>query len=304
MANIKELRVRIKSVTGINKITAAMEMVASMKLRKVQAKALSMRPYALELLNLIEHLAEFIGHDTEIPLFTHREIKTTGVFLISSDRGLCGAYNANVMACFHKLEKELLAKDPERKMKLYVYGKKGYSYLYRRGYEIERFFVDPPLDKAGFEAAKMVSNALVAAFRDGTIDEVQGIYTHFASVARFQPKVGPYLPASPRMREAARLEAEAGTAKPAASARPDYILEPNPEAILNLVIPRYLDTIIFDVMLESLASEHASRRMAMKGATDAAARMTKDLKKVYNRVRQETITKELLDIVGGANAVS
>ncbi len=288
MANIKELRIRIKSISGIKKITGAMEMVASMKLRKVQAKALSMRPYALELLNLIEHLAEFIGHDAEIPLFTHREIKTTGVFLITSDRGFCGAYNANVMARFHQLERELLAKDPERKLKLYVYGKKGYSYLYRRCYDIERFFVEPPLDKAGFEAARMVSNALVEAFGDGTVDEVHGIYTHFASVARFETKVGPYLPA---------------TAKPAATGKPDYILEPNPEAILNLVIPRYLDTIVFDAMLESLASEHASRRMAMKGATEAAGRMTTDLKKIYNRVRQETITRELLDIVGGANAV-
>ena len=288
MANIKELRIRIKSISGIKKITGAMEMVASMKLRKVQARALSMRPYALELLHLIEHLAEFIGHDAEIPLFTHREIKTTGVFLITSDRGFCGAYNASVMARFHQLEREVLAKDPERKLKLYVYGKKGYSYLYRRGYEIERFFVEPPLDKAGFEAAKMVSNALVEAFRDGAIDEVQAIYTHFASVARFETKAGRYLPA---------------TAKPASTGKPDYILEPDPETILNLVIPRYLDTIVFDSMLESLASEHASRRMAMKGATEAAGRMTKDLKKIYNRVRQETITRELLDIVGGANAV-
>ncbi len=288
MANIKELRIRIKSISGIKKITAAMEMVASMKLRKVQARALSIRPYALELLKMIEHLAGFIGHDAEIPLFTHREIKTTGVFLITSDRGFCGAYNSNVMARFHQLEKELLAKDPERKLKLYVYGKKGYSYLYRRGYEIERFFVEPPLDKAGFEAAKMVSNALVEAFRDGAIDEVQAIYTHFASVARFETKAGRYLPA---------------TAKPASTGKPDYILEPDPETILNLVIPRYLDTIVFDSMLESLASEHASRRMAMKGATEAAGRMTKDLKKIYNRVRQETITRELLDIVGGANAV-
>lgn len=302
MANIKELRIRIKSVAGIKKITGAMEMVASMKLRKVQARALSMRPYALELLNLIEHLAEFIGHDAEIPLFTRREVKTTGVFLITSDRGLCGAYNANVMARFHQLEDELRSQDPDRKLKLYVYGKKGYSYLYRRGYEIERFFVDPPLDKAGFEAAKMVSKILVEAFKDGTIDEVQGIYTHFASVARFEPRCGPYLPASPGMRAATGLEPAHGVA-PTAIGKPDYILEPDPETILNLVIPRYLETIVYDVMLESLASEHAARRMAMKGATDAAGRMSKELTKVYNRVRQETITKELLDIIGGANAV-
>ncbi|MHC4921966.1 MAG: ATP synthase F1 subunit gamma [Planctomycetota bacterium] len=297
MANIKELRGRISSVAGIKKITAAMEMVASMRLRKVQGKALSLRPYTYEIRELIDHLAEFIGGDAEIPLFQQREVKTTGVLVISSDRGLCGAYNSNAMARLHELEDTLEGLGTpagDRQLKIFCYGKKGYSYLHRRGYQIERLFVDPPLEKADFQGAKMVSTELLRAFEARTVDEVYIIYTGFASVARFVPTALLFLPAG---------EITLGDAKEPKKLRADYILEPDPEAILNRLIPRYPETVVFDAMLESLASEHASRRIAMKGATDAAGRMGTELKRGYNRVRQESITKELLDIVGGANAV-
>ena len=172
MANIKELRLRIKSVAGIAKITSAMEMVASMKLRKAQAAAIALRPYTAEIQNLIDHLAEFVGQDASLPLFERRTVKSTGVLVLSSDRGLCGAYNSNLLATFHKLERAALAKDPDRKFKIYCYGKKGYRYLYKRGYEIEKFFVDPPLDKVDFAAAKRISGELVAAFEGHFVDEV------------------------------------------------------------------------------------------------------------------------------------
>ena len=125
MANIKELRGRIQSIGNISKITKAMEMVASMKLRKIQNRALAIRPYTEELRGLLGHLAASISSETEIPLFTPRtKVATTGIFLVSSDRGLCGAYNANVMAAVHEFENELKVSDPGRKLKFYVYGKK------------------------------------------------------------------------------------------------------------------------------------------------------------------------------------
>ena len=294
MANIKELRVRIKSVGGIAKITGAMEMVASMKLRKAQSSALSLRPYTGEIRHLIDHLAEFVGNDASLPLFERRQVKTTGVLIISSDRGLCGAFNSNLLAKFHSLERAKKAEDPNRQFKLFCYGKKSYNYLYKRGYQIEKYFVEPPLDKADFSAAKMVSTELVRAFEAKEVDEVTVLFTEFQTVVKFVPTPSSFLPVG---------DIETGDGASTDSHKPDYMLEPDPETIFNRLIPRYLETVIYDAILESQASEHASRRMAMKSASDAANRMQKDLKKVYNRARQEGITKELLDIIGGASAV-
>jgi F-type H+-transporting ATPase subunit gamma len=294
MANVKELRVRIKSVGGIGKITGAMEMVASMKLRKAQAAALSLRPYTAEIQHLIDHLAEFVGSDASLPLFERRQVKSTGVLVISSDRGLCGAYNANLLAAFHKLEDAKKTADPNRQFKLFCYGKRGYNYLYKRGYQVEKYFVEPPLDKADFAAAKMISNELVRAFEAREVDEVIVLFTEFRTVVKFVPTPLSFLPVG---------NIATGDAAGHERHKPDYMLEPDPETIFNRLIPRYLETVIYDAILESQAAEHASRRMAMKGASDAATRMEKDLKKVYNRARQEGITKELLDIIGGASAV-
>ena len=294
MANVKELRLRIKSIAGIAKITSAMEMVASMKLRKAQAAALSLRPYTAEIRHLIDHLAEFVGGDASLPLFERRDVKTTGVLAISSDRGLCGAYNSNLLARFHDMEREKLAEDPNRQFKIWCYGKKGYQYLYKRGYEIERFFVEPPLDKVDFAAAKMVSTELVNAFTEKVVDEMIVLYTEFSSVVKFIPTPAGFLPVG---------DIQTGDEAKSTGPKPDYMLEPDPETIFNRLIPRYLETVVYDAILESQAAEQASRRMAMKAASDAANRMGKDLKRVYNRARQEGITKELLDIIGGASAV-
>ncbi len=291
MANIKELRGRIKSVRSIQQITRAMEMVASMKLRKVQAKALAHRPYTVELRNLGQHLSASLAGDAQVTLFKPREVKTVGVFLVASDRGLCGAYNASILSRAHDFADR--CKEQGQQVKFFVYGRKGYSYLQRRGFEVERFFVEPPLDKMDFASARIVVGALVEQFEAGDIDEVRVFYTSFLSASRFAPDDIEFLPVP---RES--LDDES------AGSRPSYLLEPDPEALLNLLLPKYLETVVYDAMLQSLAAEHASRRVAMKGATDAATRMTTELKRVYNRVRQEAITKELLDIVGGTAAVS
>jgi F-type H+-transporting ATPase subunit gamma len=303
MANIKELRGRIKSVTNIAKITKAMEMVASMKLRKVQNRALTHGPYTRTLYGIMGHLARHVGEDADRPLFRSRPVRTIGVLLITSDRGLCGAYNANVLAQVNRLRDELKAEGREVRLKFYVIGRKGYTWLGRRGHHIERFYAEPPLDQLDFVTARVASDDLVAGFLSGELDQVVVIATLFRSVSRFEPITVPFLPLSslvpPRVPTFSVLPEEPREPRQGA-----YLLEPDAETMFAQIVPKYLQTIVYDAMLESLASEMASRRMAMKGATDAASRMGKELRKKYNRARQETITKELLDIVGGANAVS
>lgn len=290
MANLKELRGRIKSVASIAQITRAMEMVASMKLRKVQAKAQAFHPYTEEIRHMIERLASHVSGD--VPLFKRREVATVGYFVVTSDRGLCGSYNSNMLFALKRQADELIASG--KKVKFWCYGRKGYTWLTRRGFAVERFFVEPPLDKADFSAAKMVGEALVAAFTSGEVDDLRLSYSRFLSMIKFLPTHAPFLPIG--------TIAVGGQAEDKYEL--DFLLEPDATTVFNRLMPRYLEAVIFDAMLQSLASEHASRRMAMKGATDAAVRMTKGLKKVYNRARQENITKELLDIVGGASAVS
>lgn len=303
MANLKELRGRIKSVANIAQITRAMEMVASMKLRKVQARAMTFHPFTEELRGMIERLAAKVGEPSGSPWFRARHPKVTGVLLITSDRGLCGSYNANVLKALAQLAEETRAVDPDRKIKFWCYGRKGYTWLVRRGYQVERFFVEPPLDKADFRAARMVVDELSRAFLEGTVDSIRIFHTRFASMIRFEPTSTRFLPVMDH--DFVTVPSNVA-AQQQASAAPqhDYLIEPDPRVVFDALLPRYLEVVIFDAMLQALASEHASRRMAMKSATDAAVRMNKDLKKVYNRARQESITKELLDIVGGASAVT
>ncbi|MBM4060116.1 MAG: ATP synthase F1 subunit gamma [Planctomycetes bacterium] len=292
MANLKELRGRIKSVASIAQITRAMEMVASMKLRKVQAKAQSFHPYTDEIRHILDAVAGRVGATAELPLFRRRQVRTVGMFVVASDRGLCGSYNSNLLFALRRRVEELQAAGAQ--VKFWCYGRKGYTWLMRRGFAVERFFVEPPLDKADFAAAKLVGQVLVEAFASGAVDEVRLCFTRFQSMIKFVPTDVPFLP----------IGAIAGGPDAPARHGVDFLLEPDARTVFDRLVPRYLETVVFDAMLQALASEHASRRMAMKSATDAAVRMNKGLKKVYNRARQENITKELLDIVGGASAVS
>ena len=272
MANLKELRGRIKSVASIAQITGAMEMVASMKLRKVQSKAQGFAPYTAEIRDMIFRIAAKVAGEEDVPLFQAREVKTVGIFVITSDRGLCGSYNSNLLAALRKKVDALQAEG--KQVKFWVYGRKGYAWLQRRGFDVERFFVEPPLDKADFTSAKLVAQELVDAFSSGQVDEMRMFTTRFQSMVKFVPTDAAFLPiktiAVGEDAEQQKMEL-------------DFLIEPDATTVFNALMPRYLETVVFDAMLQSLTSEHASRRMAMKGATDAAGRMQKDLKKIYNR---------------------
>ena len=285
MASIRDLRTRIRSVGNIKQITRAMEMVATTKLRRFQDRAIASRPYAVEIANLLGRLAGVMADQlADRPHFRPGEGKATALLLVSSDRGLCGAYNSSLFAALERWR----AENPEREVRYYVYGKRGYLYLQKRGLPVARYFADPPLEKVDYRLAKFTARALSDAFLSGEVRDVVMLYTAFESMVRQVPTFSTFLP----------VQAAGGEAAAA-----DAILEPSPEALLEKLLPRYLETRIYNALLESVTSEYAIRRMSMKNATDAATDMQSALKGIYNRKRQEGITKDLLDIVGGAEAL-
>ncbi len=287
MASIRDLRTRIKSVGSIKQITRAMEMVAATKLRRFQGRAIISRPYAREIVGMLERLAASLGERlAEHPLF-HRggPEKPTGVVLVSSDRGLCGAYNSNIM---RELERWLAERD-ERQVEFYVFGRKGYQYLLKRGLEVGRLLADPPLEKVDYRSAKLMGRAIVQRPGDAPrFDEVWLLYTAFESASRFVPTWTKLVPI------------ELAGSGPAVG---DVLVEPSVEGLVDRLVPRYIEARLYNALLEAVASEYAMRRISMKNATDAATDMQGILKKQYNRKRQEGITKDLLDIVGGAEAL-
>ena len=289
MASIRDLRTRIRSVGSIKQITRAMEMVATTKLRRFQDRAVASRPYAKEIAQLLGRLADVLRERlADRPHFRPGEGQATALLLVTSDRGLCGAYNSNLLALLERW----LAERPERQVRFFVYGRRGYQYLRKRGRAVERYFVDPPLERVDYRVAKYTARALSEAFLAGGCREVVILYTAFESMARQVPTLLPLLP----------VEAAAG-GDHGAQAAADVILEPSAEVLLERLLPRYLETRVYNALLESITSEYAIRRVSMKNATDAASDMQSILKGIYNRKRQEGITKELLDIVGGAEAL-
>ena len=294
MAGIRELRGRIKSVGNIKQITRAMEMVATTKLRKFQDRAVASRPYSEEISGLVGHLAAVLGSEVENrPLFCEGQGERTAVLVVSSDRGLCGAYNANLLRVLETWLAEPSA-DEQEKLDFFVYGRKAYQYLTTRGRKVERYFHDPELEKIDFRGAANVARTLVESFLGGEYRDVRVLYTAFESMAKYVPTWVDFLPIQSSSLTAGGDESRAGV---------DVILEPDAETIFDSLVPRYLETRMYNALIEALTSEYASRRMSMKNATDAAGDMQKELKSIYNRKRQETITKELLDIVGGAEAL-
>ena len=310
MANVRDLKVRIKAVGNIRQITRAMEMVATTKLRRFQTRAEASGPYTKEIEQLVGRLASHVGGGGGQPLFEKRPVKKLGLLIVSSDRGLCGAYNTNTLLEADRFEKSL----PEGvEVKRYVIGKKAMSWCARRKLDVEAYFEDPILEQMGYRDAARIAQLFEKQFVEAELDEVWISYTRFVSMTKYVPSVIRFLPLGGTEDEQADGTetgnadgTETGNADSGSKggASVDLILEPSPEAIFGQLVPKYLETRMFNALLESLTSEYASRRVSMKNATDAANDMVGELKRVYNRARQERITKELLEIVGGAEAVS
>jgi len=320
MAGIKELRVRIKSVGGIKQITKAMEMVASTKLRRFQDRALASRPYAQEIAGLVGRLAGMLGPEVadDMPLFRAGQGTKTLALVVSSDRGLCGPYNTNIGRAVEQwmfTRKQAGLGGPES-VEFCVYGRRAQSFLIKRGRKVTHFFSDPPMERVDYRAAAVTARILQKAFLSGEYRDVVFFYTAFESAVKSVPKMVRFLPLSPDALLPAKVSGDLDVdhAKPVTQVQRTpvqvtqlqsgpLLLEPDGPTIFNQLVPRYLESLIYNGLLESLTSEYASRRFAMKNATDAASDQQAELKSIYNRKRQETITKELLDIVGGAEAV-
>ncbi len=289
MANIRDLRQRIRSVGNIQKITRAMEMVATTKLRRFQGRAVAAKPYSSRLDELVRALSGAVAGNPDAagaaaPLFRAGNPQAPhGILLISSDRGLCGAYNANL---FRLLEDEVRA--AAGKVAIYVVGRKAMSYCARRKFPVAAYFENLNLERLDFASAAAVSNALVEAFAGGKVGTLSILATRFVSMAKYVPEAKPFLPITPAAAQNKQREP---------------LLEPTGAALLGRLIPRYLETRVFHAMIEAITSEYASRRFAMKNATEAAGDMKKALTRDYNRARQARITTEILEIVSGAEAL-
>ena len=290
-AKLRVVRRRIRSVQSTKKITRAMELIASSRIVRAQTRVEASRPYAEQLTKAMEDVASR-SSSIDDPLLEHREHATKiGVLVITSDRGLAGAYNANVLKIAEQHLREIRAGDTEPV--LYVVGKKGVGYFRFRGVPMQDsrqgFSEVPP-----YEKAEVVGRQLIKDFADETIDELYCAYTDFRSAFTLRATSKRFLPIAP--------EEVTGTARDTVPA--EYLFEPEPAEILEHLLPQYVITKVYAALLESAASENASRRRAMKAATDNADDLIKVLTRQANRARQDEITTEILEIVGGAEALS
>ncbi len=289
-AKLRIVRRRIRSVQSTKKITRAMELIASSRIVRAQQRVESSRPYAVELTKVMEDVASRSA-SLDHPLLEERESPAkVGVLVVTSDRGLAGAYNANVLKIAEQLLRDVRGRGLEQV--LYAVGKKGVGYLRFRGVPMQEswqgFSEVPP-----YEKAEEIGRRLIEDFADRTIDELYCAYTDFRSAFTLRATVKRFLPIAP--------EEVAGTRSDSVPA--EYLFEPEPAHILDHLLPQYLITKVYAALLESAASENAARRRAMKAATDNADELMKVLTRQANRARQDEITTEILEIVGGAEAL-
>jgi F-type H+-transporting ATPase subunit gamma len=263
--------------------------VATTKLKKLQERAAASRPYSDKIQEIVGRLAGMAGMEKASELMEAREVKKTAVIMVTSDKGLCGSYNANII----RMTTGYIRENEGPDYAMHLFGKKGFLYLKSRPYNIAYNF-SGILEKISYPDVKEISRNLQTAFLNGEIDEARIFYTRFVSTMTQKPEEQKILPISKE--DLLKEETEEK------SDHVDFLLEPSPQAILDGLLPKFLEVKIYSALMESLASEYAARRVAMKAATDASDDMIKSLLKQYNRARQETITKELLEVVSGAEA--
>ena len=285
----RQLRRRIKSVQSTKKITRAMELIAASRIVKAQQRVAAARPYAEQITEVLRQLAA-AGVGDDHPLLKERDVETVGYIIIVGDRGLAGAYNTSVL---RTADRALLADLEEGKgYSLSLAGGKAIGYLRYRGYDIDDAnsgFSEQP----AYEDARRVAGPMMKRYEEGDVDQVQLVYTRFLSVGSQKVTNTKLLPLDKEQIE--DLAAEGPQA--------DYEFEPSPDGILERLLPRYVEARVFAAMLEAAASEHAARQRAMKAATDNAEELTKSLSVEANKIRQAGITTEIMDVVGGAEAL-
>src|SRR3990170_2469721 len=296
MANTREIRLRIRSVKNIRQVTRALQAVSASRVRKAMDSVERTRPYATKAWQVLTHIAGQPGRGTLHPLLTERQdVKSVLVVMVSGDRGLAGAYNTNILrfTLSH-------FRDYPVPVRYVAVGRKGAELLFRRGQNVMAQFTDLPAEPQ-FTDASPIGRILVDEFLAGKADEISLVYTDFVNMGRQVPTLKKLLPLEFGTHEGlVQTEFGAGPKGPSAA----YIYEPGQIEILDQIVPRFTALQVYQALLESIASEHAARMVAMKNATDNATELANALTLEYNKVRQQSITNEMLDIAGGAEAQS
>lgn len=296
MANAREVELRIKSVKNIAQVTRALQAVSASRVRKAMDRMFNTRPYAEKAWQVLTHIAGQPGRASLHPLLTEREeVKSIVVLMLSSDRGLAGPYNTNIL-------RETLDQfnDYPVPVRFISVGGKGTELLFRRGKDLLADFRDLPPEPT-FTDVSAIGRLAVEEFLEGGADEVYLMYTDFVNMGRQDPVMKKLLPLQVDSAEGLVQAEFGGTSSGPAAA---YFYEPSQTEILDEIIPRFTALQVFQAVLESLASEHASRMVAMKNATDNASELAGLLQLEYNKARQLAVTSDILDIVGGAEALA
>ncbi|MFC1902282.1 ATP synthase F1 subunit gamma [Chloroflexota bacterium] len=283
MADIRKVKRRIKGVTNIAKITKAMEMIAASKMKKAQDRGLAGRPYSEKIRQVIADLAALPGIELHHPLLQRRPVEKIAVVHITPDRGLCGGLNANLN---RRLAGFIL--EQKKPVDVIAVGRKGRDFIVRCGHGMSAEFGQLG-DQPGILDTLAISHLVIDGYSTGDIDMVYLSYTRFISTVVQQPVIEPLLPVEPAV--IPKVE------------NVDYIYEPGAAAVLGGLLPRFVEMQIYHAILESIASEQSARMVAMRNATDSAHELTDELTLLYNKARQEAITRELLDITGGVVAL-
>jgi F-type H+-transporting ATPase subunit gamma len=284
---LKEVRNRIKSTQSTQQITKAMKMVSAAKLRRAQDAITQMRPYARKLQDMLSNIISSLEGDMNLALAEHRTINNVLFIVVTSDRGLCGGYNANLV----KMTRATIAeKYPTQNVTIWNIGKKGYESLSKLGFNTNADFKDIFLNLK-FETVQTAAKAAMKAFENKEFDAIEIVYSEFKNAATQVFKSEPFLPI-PKMEKKANAK------------KTDFIFEPQKEALVAELMPKILNTQLFKAVLDANASEHGARMTAMDKASENANELLKSLKISYNRARQAAITTELTEIVSGAAALN
>ncbi len=299
MASLKAIRKRIKSVKNTAKITKAMKMVAAAKVKRAQNAIVALRPYANELEDLIIHRLYLRTADHELhPLLVERPVKKIELLVMTADRGLCGSFNSGIIKTAERFLRT--QKGVYESISLSTVGTRGYDYFSRRGAKIRKSY-NEVFEEFNFQAASTIGQELATHFQESDLDAVFLVYNEFRSIISQRPLMKQLLP----LKEL-KLEQSADYTHgliPPPNDTVDFLYEPSRGEILNDLLPRHLSVEIYRSMLESIVSEHGARMSAMDSATRNANKLISKLTLYYNRVRQAAITKELIEIVSGAEAI-
>jgi F-type H+-transporting ATPase subunit gamma len=291
MSNLKEIRTRITSIQSTQKITSAMKLVSASKLRHAQTDIVNLRPYSEKLNEILCHLADEFGSSEDNPLFTQRKPKNVLLILFSSNRGLCGAFNSNLIKEIDKIVNEKYIKQKQDgTLKLICFGKKAAEQL-QKNYEIIEIN-ESLIENPHFEEVDRIATGLMNDFIQKKTDKIEIIYNRFVNPATQIISVENYLPVAKQKMEPSQETTSA-----------DFIFQPSQEEIANELIPKILKLQLYKALLDSVASEHGARMTSMAKATDNAIEMLRELRLKYNNARQADITNELNEIVCGAEAL-